>query len=138
MFIRKMLTVIAVMAVMMMPALGFAETQVVEGAEAQTMYEESKSKFYTLRQVDKTFILVAPDGTETPKPDEVTVAPGEFIFITNEEEKIVHNVYDQSDHSWVLKKQQPGGYAAIAFGKAGVHKLRCAIHPKMKITVNVE
>ena len=115
-----------------------AETQVLEGDEAQAMYETSKSEHYTLRQIDKIFSLVAPDGTETPKPESVTVAPGEFIFITNEEEKVVHNVYDQSDQSWVLKKQEPGGYAAIAFGKPGQHKLRCAIHPKMKITVNVE
>ena len=115
-----------------------AETRVVEGDEAKALYDKSSSEFNTLRQSNKTFILVAPDGMETPKPKKLTVAPDELIFITNEEEKFVHNVYDRSDRSWVLKKQEPGGYAAISFSEPGEHKLRCAIHPKMKITVKVE
>ena len=116
----------------------YADTRVIEGDEAKALYEKSKSEFNTLRQSNKKFILVAPDGTETPKPKKLTVAKDELIFITNEEEKFVHNVYDRSDRSWVLKKQEPGGYAAISFSKPGEHKLRCAIHPKMKITVKVE
>lgn len=115
-----------------------AATNVVEGDAAKTKYEAEKSKFHTLKQINKRFVLVAPDGTENKKPKEMTVATGEFIFITNEEDKVVHNVYDQTDQSWVLKKQKPSGYAAISFDSAGTHKLRCAIHPKMKITIHVK
>ena len=118
--------------------VALAETRVVEGDEAKALYDKLKLEFNTLRQSNKAFTLVAPDGTETPKPKKLTVAPDELIFITNEEEKFVHNVYDRSDRSWVLKKQEPGGTAAISFSEPGEHKLRCAIHPKMKITVKVE
>lgn len=118
--------------------LAFAgETVVAEGDEGKALYDQLKSESNILKQIDKNFILLAPDGEETEKPTEITIKVGEYVFITNEEEKVVHNVYDQSDNSWVLKKQEPGGYAAISFGAAGVHELRCAIHPKMKITVKV-
>ena len=49
------------------------------------------------------------------KPKKLTVKAGEQIFLTNEEEKYVHNVYDTTDNSWVLKKQEPGGVAVISF-----------------------
>ncbi len=116
----------------------YADTRVVEGDEAKALYDKSGSKFNTLRQSNKTFVLVAPDGTQTPKPKKLTVAPDEWFFVTNAEDKFVHNVYDRSNRSWVLKKQEPGGFAAISFPEPGEHKLRCAIHPKMKITIKVE
>lgn len=135
--IDKLLMSVILIGSFFLPTLCFAEAHVLEGDEAKSMYEQKKMSLQTLKQIGTMFTLVAPNGTETTKPDEMTVKVGEYIFITNQEEKIVHNVYDESDHSWVLKKQQPGGVAAIAFDAAGVHKLRCAIHPKMRITVNV-
>ena len=137
--IKKTIMIGAFFVLALTPFSSFAaETKVLEGDEAKALYDQTASESYVLRQIDKIFILVAPDGTETEKPDAFTVKAGEYFFITNEEEKVVHNVYDQSDHSWVLKKQEPAGYAAIAFGNPGEHKLRCAIHPKMKVTVTVE
>ncbi len=121
-----------------MPTVAFAGTTVIEGDEAKKMYESSKGKAHALAQKDKTFILRTPDGSETPAPKSFTVKAGEPIFLTNEEEKYVHNVYDNTDNSWVLKKQNPSEVAVITFSKAGEHKLRCAIHPKMKVTVNVQ
>lgn len=113
------------------------ETVVLEGDKGKAKYEESKGQSQTLKQLDKVFTLISPDGSEQDKPKEITVKVGEYLFITNNEDKIVHNVYDQSDNSWVLKKQEPGGVAGIAFGEPGEHKLRCAIHPKMKVKVKV-
>lgn len=137
--IRKFLASAVLAAVLVMSSFAYAaETGVVEGDEAVALLESKKGSAYVLKQIDKVFVLVAPDGTETEKPDAMTVKAGEYFFITNDEEKVVHNVYDETDQSWVLKKQQPGGVAAIAFGASGVHKLRCAIHPKMKIAVTVE
>ena len=133
---KKTLVMAATIAAL--PATAFAGTTVVEGADAAAQYEAKKGSSYTLAQKDKIFILRAPDGTETPKPKTLTVKAGEVIFLTNEEEKYVHNVYDSSDDSWVLKKQEPSGVASIAFSDPGEHKLRCAIHPKMKIKVTVE
>lgn len=123
---------------LLLPSAAYAGTKVLEGEEAKKMYEQTKATANTLRQTNTIFVLKKPDGTETEKAEEMKVKVGEYIFITNEEEKVVHNVYDESDQSWVLKKQEPGNIAAIAFDTAGVHKLRCAIHPKMKIVVTVE
>lgn len=128
----------AVLALSLSAAPAMAGTTVVEGDEALALYEEKKGVFQTLKQLKKKFYLISPAGEETKKPKKMTVKAGEFIFLTNDEEKIVHNVYDESDKSWVLKKQQPGGTAAISFDTPGVHKLRCAIHPKMRVEVTVE
>ena len=125
-------------ATLLVPVVVFAKTTVVEGDEAKKLYEANKGKAQVLAQKDKAFILRAPGGGETPKPKSMTLKAGEMLFLTNEEEKYVHNVYDNSDNSWVLKKQKPSEVAMIKFGKPGEHKLRCAIHPKMKIKVTVQ
>lgn len=120
------------------PTLALATTTVLEGDAGKAAYEANKSSAQVLAQKDKKFILRMPDGTEKKKPKTMTVKVGEQFFITNEEERFVHNVYDNSDNSWVLKKQQPSEAAAITFNEAGTHKLRCAIHPKMKVKIIVE
>lgn len=136
--IRTLTIYAAFITVLFSTSLAMAEAQVFEGDEAKAMYEKTKDTSYTLKQQNKVFTLVDPEGTEIPAPEEMTISVGDNVFITNNEEEIIHNVYDQSDHSWVLKKQYPDGVAAVTFNKPGTHKLRCAIHPKMRITVNVE
>lgn len=121
----------------LIPSSAFAATHVVEGKEAEALLEQQKTFSNILVQLNKVFVLQTPDGLRKEQPEEVTIEVGEYIFITNEEHGIVHNVYDQTDHSWVLKKQLPTGVAAIKFDEVKTHKLRCAIHPTMKITVNV-
>lgn len=130
--------IMAVLAATFMPLAAQANTSVLEGAEAKAKYESMKGKAQVLAQKDKIFILRAPDGSATEKPKKMTVKVGEPIFLTNEEEKYTHNVYDNTDNSWVLKKQAPSEVAVITFGAPGEHKLRCAIHPKMKIKVTIE
>ena len=67
-------------------------------------------------------------------------SPGADVagYHENDEEKTVHNVYDATDHNWVLKKQLPSSVAAVKFKEPGAHDLRCAIHPGMKIKVKVD
>lgn len=115
----------------------FALTEAIEGDEAKALLEKLQTSNNVLVQLNKVFVLQTPDGKRTASPEEVTIEVGEYLFITNEEHGIVHNVYDQTDHSWVLKKQLPTGVAAIRFDEPKVHELRCAIHPTMKIKVNV-
>ncbi len=115
----------------------FAQTIAIEGKKAEALLKELQKSSNILIQENKVFILQTPDGKREEGAKEVTIEVGEYIFITNEEQRVVHNVYDQTDHSWVLKKQLPTGVAAIQFNKVKAHKLRCAIHPKMKIIVNV-
>jgi len=114
-----------------------AATLVTEEDAAKKLYTTEKAKAQTLVQKDKVFILRA-HGTETTAPHDLKIKVGEQFFIVNEEMEYVHNVYDEDDQTWVLKKQEPSGIAAIAFDKPGIHHLRCAIHPQMKIKVTVE
>jgi plastocyanin len=115
----------------------WAETEVLEGDKAKSL-KETHNTAQTLSQKDKVFLLKKPSGeTAEMQPKEITVEAGDYLFINNDEENTVHNVYDMSDQSWVLKKQLPGSMAAIKFTEPKEHKLRCAIHPNMQTTVNV-
>lgn len=126
-----------ILCLLSLPVAGHAATLVTEGDDAKKLYDAEKAKSQVLVQKDKNFILRA-GGAETPKPTDLKVKAGERFFIANEEGEYVHNVYDESDAGWVLKKQEPSSVAAIAFDAPGVHKLRCAIHPQMRITVTVQ
>lgn len=128
--------IVAFIALLAQPV--FAGTIVIEGDEAKKLYAIKKNSAKVLAQKDKVFIYRTPDGKEEPKVKKITVKVGEEIFLLNEEEKYVHNVYDSTDDSWVLKKQKPSEVAIIKFDSPGVHKLKCAIHPKMKVKVTVE
>lgn len=123
-------------AFMAFPA--FAEVQVIEGDAAKKLYAEEGKDSQTLSQINKTFVLKSPGMEANDKATEVNVKVGESLFILNDEEKTVHNVYDATDHNWVLKKQLPSSVAAVKFKEPGAHDLRCAIHPGMKIKVKVD
>lgn len=131
------LCMLLTMLLLIIPTAGYAETHVTEGDEAKKLYDADKGKAQVLVQKNKVFILRAPDGKETPKPETITVKAGERFYIVNEEDTFVHNVYDTTDSSWVLRKQNPGNVAAVSFDTPGKHSLHCAIHPIMKIDVNV-
>lgn len=124
-------------AIMVFPLTAFAGAKVVEGDESMKLYQADKGKVQILVQQNKEFILRVPNGKETPKPKAITVKAGERFYIVNEEHSFVHNVYDESDSSWLLRKQEPSKVAAITFDKPGKHKLRCAIHPTMKTELRV-
>jgi plastocyanin len=125
------------MALLLFPFTTLAETVVVEGESAKSMYNADMGKTQVLSQKNKSFILRAPNGNEIISPTTMTVKAGERFYILNEEEIFIHNVYDTSDSSWVLKKQLPSNIAAITFTTAGKHSLRCAIHPAMEVNVDV-
>jgi len=130
---------ITIAALLMTPSLILADTKVLEGSDAKQQLKSKGDSAIVLVQKKKNFYLKSPSQKKLQrKPQEVRVNVGELVFITNEEKKVIHNVYDESDQSWVLTKQEPGGVAAVAFDKPGKHVLRCAIHPKMKTTVIVE
>jgi plastocyanin len=126
-----------VLALLILPHTAWAGVQITEGEEAAKLYTADKNKAQVLVQYNKEFTLRAPDGQATLKPAAVTLKVGERLYISNEEKLIVHNVYDTSDSSWVLRKQPPSTIALIVFDKPGIHALRCAIHPIMKIDVHV-
>ena len=68
----------------------------------------------------------------------VTIAAGEAIAFVNDDDH-VHNVYSStSGHAFDLGAQKPGDVGEHVFPTPGEVKVRCAIHPRMRLTVNVE
>lgn len=63
---------------------------------------------------------------------------GDTISFVNDDD-ITHNVYSRSKgHKFDIGAQRPGTTVAHEFTAPGKVKVRCAIHPRMKLTVTVE
>jgi plastocyanin len=68
----------------------------------------------------------------------ITVNAGDTVTFKNEDD-VAHNLFSKSDSKvFEIPKQPPGSKEAVTFDKAGEVKIRCAIHPKMKLTVTVK
>ena len=66
----------------------------------------------------------------------VDIKAGDSIKFVNSD-SITHNVYSSKGMKFDLGAQKPGDSSSQTFDKAGKFRVRCAIHPKMKVTVNV-
>jgi plastocyanin len=67
----------------------------------------------------------------------VTIKKGESLVFVNDDD-VVHNVMSMTPGSeFNLGAQQPGSKVTQAFSKSGAVAVICAIHPRMKLTVNV-
>lgn len=94
-----------------------------------------------------TFLLlaIAPAATEhvvTQKDKNfshstLTVRSGDTIVLKNED-PVVHNVFAKSEVVTFNAMQDPGDQTKITVETTGTFVVRCAIHPKMKLTVKVE
>jgi plastocyanin len=64
--------------------------------------------------------------------------PGDVLNFANQDD-VSHNitVADDDDEATDLGLQKPGETLKYTFDKAGRFKVRCSIHPSMKMTVNV-
>lgn len=59
------------------------------------------------------------------------------VFVNND--KVTHNVYSRSaGNEFRVSAQKPGEKTAIKFDSKGEIDVRCAMHPKMRLTINVE
>ena len=69
---------------------------------------------------------------------EANIRVGDTISFVNND-KTTHNVYSRSKgHKFDVGAQRPGTSASHTFSVPGKVKVRCAIHPRMKLTVNVK
>ncbi len=69
---------------------------------------------------------------------EITVARGDRIRFTNEDE-FLHQIYvDSKDLTFDSAEQRPGQAIDVNFPQAGTFAVRCHIHPKMLLSVRVE
>jgi len=71
-------------------------------------------------------------------PNEVTINVGDTVKFVNND-NITHNVHSMTKHyEFDIGAQKVGIATSHTFTEPGVVKVRCAIHPKMKLTVTVK
>jgi plastocyanin len=69
---------------------------------------------------------------------ELHVKVGDTVAFKNDDD-VSHNVFSVSkSQPFNTKMQTPGSEAAVIFTAEGTVEVRCAIHPGMKLTVQVE
>lgn len=71
-------------------------------------------------------------------PAKVDMKAGDTLVVRNED-RFVHNVYSKTKgYEFNTKAQKQGFELKVKFDKKGVVDVRCAMHPKMRLTVNVQ
>jgi len=68
--------------------------------------------------------------------ENMIIHPGDAVIIKNDD-TVAHNILSKSGGLDLNELQQPGEQTKIVFKNSGQWVLRCAIHPKAKLTVNV-
>ena len=70
--------------------------------------------------------------------DAAAIAVGGTMHFHNSDD-VIHNIMtiDANDEPEDQGLQKPGETISTKFDKAGTYQVRCAIHPKMKMTVTV-
>ncbi len=80
--------------------------------------------------------VVAQKGKQF-NPRVLNIKVGDTVTFRNND-KHRHNVYSRtSGHKFRIKKQKPGQSDQVTFDKPGKIEVRCAMHPKMKLVINV-
>jgi plastocyanin len=68
----------------------------------------------------------------------VTAAAGDVLVFSNQD-NVAHNVHSTSaGHNFNLGLQKPGESSRLELAADGTIAIRCAVHPKMKLTVTVK
>ncbi len=71
-------------------------------------------------------------------PETLKIKAGDTITFVNND-TITHNVYSRTDgHRFNIGAQKAGEKKAVSFDKNGLIDIRCAMHPTMKLKVEVE
>jgi plastocyanin len=69
-----------------------------------------------------------------------SLAKGDRIVFTNEDD-VIHNIHifgPGNDDSTDLGLQKPGATLTYRFDKSGAYRVRCNIHPSVKMAVTVK
>lgn len=81
---------------------------------------------FTVRQAEKTFM---PEGLAVPK--------GTAVHFANDEKFVHHAFVDTPRFAADTGDIPPGESRDIVFTQPGTFTVRCAIHPQMRMTVEV-
>jgi plastocyanin len=73
------------------------------------------------------------------QPNKIVVKRGETVRIVNDDADLLHHAYIKSDKfNFDSNDMAPGSKVDIKFPIAGEFNVLCGIHPKMKLSVQVE
>ncbi len=114
-----------------------ASTLVDDTVKARKHYRELSKNDIVISQKHKKLTVSQNHKRLSLSDKTLKVKTNQRVFLVNDEERWTHNVYDLNDKNWILRKQIPGGVASVIFTKPSKHEIRCAIHPKMKLTIIV-
>lgn len=81
---------------------------------------------FEVRQVDKVFL-----------PERMRVLRGSVVKFANDEKFVHHAFVETPEFSADTGDIPPGEARRIVFTKVGTYTVRCAIHPQMRMTVEV-
>ena len=85
-----------------------------------------RAERHVITQKAKTFNVTA-----------LTVKVGDEVVFENNDD-ITHNIFTNSDgNAFNLRTQAPGTASSHVFEKEGVAEIRCAFHPRMRLTVTI-
>ncbi|HTO59856.1 MAG TPA: plastocyanin/azurin family copper-binding protein [Bradyrhizobium sp.] len=74
-------------------------------------------------------------------PDTATIARGDRLIFTNDDD-VIHNIHifgpGGEDDSEDLGLQKPGKSLSYKFDRIGAYRVRCNIHPSVKMSVQVK
>lgn len=68
----------------------------------------------------------------------VTLVVGDRLVFKNEDSVIHHTYSLDADFIFSSIRQKPGGDTSIVMNSPGTATIRCGIHPRMKLVVNVK
>jgi plastocyanin len=72
------------------------------------------------------------------EPTALSVKVGDRVLFENDDET-THNVFSRSaGNTFNVGMQQPGSSSPVTFEAPGSVEVRCAIHPGMKLTIEVQ
>ncbi|HEY3146673.1 MAG TPA: plastocyanin/azurin family copper-binding protein [Dongiaceae bacterium] len=70
-------------------------------------------------------------------PETVTVKVGDSVKFNNDD-TVTHAVMIEGPTATNVGAIKPGEAKSVSFDQAGTYEVKCAIHPKMKLTIKVQ
>ena len=80
--------------------------------------------------------LQVEQKNKTFAPGTLDAHVGDTVVFTNDD-TVAHNVMSTGAEKFNLGSIKPGATAQTTLGQAGEVEVHCAIHPKMKLVINV-
>ncbi len=70
-------------------------------------------------------------------PTELEIKRGQRVRVLNDDRFIHHVFFETADAEFDSGDQRPGQSIVLEFPDIGAYEVRCAIHPKMRLKVDV-